>query len=59
LRNAITGKRHSEETKRKIAAASRGRTHMLGKKMSEETKQKMRESARLAWQKRKQNKLGE
>jgi len=37
------GKKHSEETKKKMSAASKGNTHCLGRMLSQETKQKIRE----------------
>ena len=40
--NAMTGKKHSEETKRKIGLKSIGRQPMSGKHHSEESKEKMR-----------------
>jgi hypothetical protein len=46
IAKARLGKLHSEKAKRNMAAAQ------LGSKATEETKAKMRESQRLAWQKR-------
>jgi hypothetical protein len=43
------GKQHTEEAKQKVAAAKRG------KPMSPEARAKMSESARLAWEKRRDN----
>lgn len=37
------GKKHSEETKKKMSTSSKGNTHCLGRRLSEETKQKIRE----------------
>lgn len=37
------GKKHSEETKKKMSVASKGNTHCLGRTLSQETKQKIRE----------------
>ena len=48
------GKKFSEEHKRKISEAKKGRKHgMSGKHHNQETKQKMSEARKLYWQKRK------
>ena len=41
---AMKGKHHSEETKKKIADAKKGNKYNLGKHCSEETKKKLREA---------------
>jgi hypothetical protein len=38
------GKKHSEETKKKMSESTKGNKHNIGKKHSEETKAKIRES---------------
>ena len=45
MRKAQLGKKHSEETKRKLSKILMGHTRNKGCKLSEETKRKMRESA--------------
>ncbi len=49
----MTGKTHSEETKKKISEAQKGQKHRLGKTHSEESKKKMSEShkGQIPWNK--------
>ena len=42
----IKGKRHTEESKKKMREAAKGNKRWLGKKHSEETKRKMSEAAK-------------
>ncbi len=49
----FTGRRLSEETKRRVGEASKGRKANLGKKMSDESKQKMINSLKQTWLKKK------
>ena len=46
LRQFRTGMKLSEEHKRKIGDASKGRTHMKGKRLSDETKKKISEAGK-------------
>lgn len=49
-KNPFFGKTHSDETKAKIGAASKGRKPNLGRKFSEESKRKMSESKKgISW----------
>ena len=57
--STLRGVKRSPEIGGKISKSKSGIVTRVGFYQTEETKQKMRESARLAWQKRKQNKLGE
>jgi hypothetical protein len=53
-KHPMFGKKHTEETKKKMSANRTGeKAHMFGKKHSEETKRKMSESARKDRAKRK------
>lgn len=44
LRSINIGRKHTEETKRKVAEASKGRTHNLGRILTKEHKEKISES---------------
>jgi group I intron endonuclease len=50
----MKGKKHSDETKAKIGAASKGNTNRRGTKLSDSQKQKLSVASKLAWQRRKE-----
>ncbi len=53
IRKALLGRKHSQETRRKIGLASKGRQSMLGRHHTLESREKMRQSAlhRKSWPK--------
>lgn len=56
------GRKHTEESRRKMSLARRGKKHaptFVNRKHSEKTKEKMRASAILAWKKTRHKRVGE